>query len=50
MGKVQATDVDQGPNGYIQYEIKNASETLPVRLDQLTGEIFLVDMYKKAKK
>ena len=50
IGTVKATDIDQGPNGYIKYEIKNATEALPVRLDGLTGDIYLVDMYKKAQK
>jgi hypothetical protein len=51
VGKVQATDLDKGPNGHIKYQIKNASEALgDILLDPLTGEIRLARQQTKEKK
>ena len=49
VGKVQASDVDQGKNAFIKYAIKNQTQNLPVRLDATTGEIFLTQLYKTSK-
>ena len=50
VGKVTASDVDQGSNAFISYSIKNQTEPLPIRLDQTTGQIFLTDIYAQADK
>ena len=51
VGKVQATDLDKGPNGHIKYQIKNATESLSgILLDSSTGEIRLAQHQIKEKK
>jgi hypothetical protein len=51
VGRVQATDLDLGPNGFIKYQIKNASESLAdIQLDPVTGEIRLLSQQTKEKK
>ena len=51
VGRVQATDPDLGPNGFIKYQIKNASEALAgILLDPISGEIRLANQPTKEKK
>ena len=42
VGRVKASDLDQGENGLIRYSIKNATDNLPVELDPETGELRLI--------
>jgi hypothetical protein len=51
VGKVQARDLDKGPNGLIRYQMKNASEALGgILVDPASGEIRLVKQPTKEKK
>ena len=50
VGRVQATDLDQGQNANILYSIKNRTQPLPVTLDPVTGDIVLKEIYNKQNK
>ena len=50
VGQVQAEDIDQGTNGYIKYSIRNSSQTLPISLDPISGEIILTQIFTQSRK
>ena len=48
--QVKAVDADQAENGLISYTIKNATEDLPVSINQETGQLSLTSLETNKRK
>ena len=48
--QVKAVDADQAENGLISYTIKNATEDLPVSINQETGQLTLTSLETNKRK
>ena len=48
--QVKAVDADQAENALISYTIKNATEDLPVSINQETGELTLTSLETNKRK
>ena len=48
--QVKAVDADQAENGQISYTIKNATEDLPVSINQETGQLTLTSLETNKRK
>ena len=48
--QVKAVDADQAENGLISYTIKNATEDLPVTINQETGQLTLTSLETNKRK
>ena len=48
--QVKAVDADQAENALISYTIKNATEDLPVSINEKTGQLILTSLETNKRK